>query len=359
MAPDGDASLLDEPQSVELGNSGAPALRLGSYEGPLDLLLELARAQRVDLAAISVVELAEAFGAAVELAIAGRRVPLSQMADWLVMAAWLLLLRSRLLLPAGTEADRAAQAEAVELRRRLADRAAVRAMADWLERRPQLGREVFGQGAPVPEPQPTPLADITELLRACLRLIALPTRQRVYRPNPPPLWRVPDALARIRDLLVTLPGQGAPLGHFIPRGGDRAQTPLQRRAALASTLVAALELDRDGAVTLKQEVAFSQIALCRPDGERFTRYPSHEMGRRAGPADIAKARRVVEAEKDISRPDTSAVSEHSTTDRRAARPYRNVDMIDAASSRCVASLSTPPAGPAPASAVNESRKQSG
>ncbi|MBU8541754.1 segregation and condensation protein A [Falsiroseomonas tokyonensis] len=252
MAPDGD---------VELGNSGAPALRLGSYEGPLDLLLELARAQRVDLAAISVVQLAEAFGAAVERAIAGRRVPLSQMADWLVMAAWLLLLRSRLLLPAGSEPDRAAQAEAAELRRRLADRAAVQAMADWLERRPQLGREVFGRGAPEPDPAPMPLADITELLRACLRLIALPMRHLVYRPNPPPLWRVPDALARIRELLAALPVQGAPLAHFIPGGGERASTPLQRRAAIASTLVAALELGRDGAVTLEQEAAFGAIHL--------------------------------------------------------------------------------------------------
>ncbi|NKE48575.1 segregation/condensation protein A [Roseomonas frigidaquae] len=261
MAPDGDASLLDTPRRAELGNSGAPALRLGSYEGPLDLLLELARAQRVDLAAISVVALAEAFGAAVERAIAGRRVPLSQMADWLVMAAWLLLLRSRLLLPPGSEADRAAQAEAAALRRRLADRAAVRAMADWLERRPQLGREVFGQGAPVVEPQPMPLADITEMLRACLRLIALPMRQRVYRPNPPPLWRVPDALARIRDMLAALPGQRAPLAHFVPRGGYRTRTLLQRRAALASTLVAALELGRHGAVTLEQDSAFGEISL--------------------------------------------------------------------------------------------------
>jgi segregation and condensation protein A len=260
MAPDGGASF-DELRRAELGNSGAPALRLGAYEGPLDLLLELARAQRVDLAAISIVALAEAFGAAVEQSIAGRRVPLSQMADWLVMAAWLLLLRSRLLLPAGSEEDRAAQAEAAKLRRRLADREAVRAMAIWLERRPQLGREVFGQGAPAPEPSPVPLADITELLRACLRLIALPMRQRVYRPNPPPLWRVPDALARIRDLLTALPREGAPLAHFVPRSGERARTPLQRRAAVASTLVAALELGRDGAVTLDQEMTFGEIGI--------------------------------------------------------------------------------------------------
>jgi segregation and condensation protein A len=134
-------------------------------------------------------------------------------------------------------------------------------MANWLERRPQLGREIFGRGAREAEPQPMPLADITELLRACLRLIALPMRQRVYRPSPPPLWRVQDALARINDLLATMPGAAAPLVHFVPRTGERARTTLQRRAALASTLVAALELGRNGAVVLAQEEAFGEIRL--------------------------------------------------------------------------------------------------
>ena len=261
MAPDGGISSPSEFRRAEIGNTGAPELRLGAYEGPLDLLLELARAQRVDLAAISVVALAEAFGAEVERAIAGRRVPLSAISDWLVMAAWLLLLRSRLLLPAGSAEDRAAQAEAAELRRRLADREAVRAMTEWLERRPQLGREVFGRGAPEPDPSPVPLADVTELLRACHRLIALRARDRIYWPNPPPLWRVPDALARIRELLPTTSEKPVPLEHFVPRSGERARTPLQRRAALASTLVAALELGRDGAVTFKQEIPFSEIDL--------------------------------------------------------------------------------------------------
>jgi segregation and condensation protein A len=273
MAPDGSTAPLAEARRAEVGNSGAPELRLGAYEGPLDLLLELARAQRVDLAAISVVALADEFGAAVERAVAGRRVPLSQMADWLVMAAWLLLLRSRLLLPAGSEEDRAAQAEAAELRRRLADRAAVRAMADWLEHRPQLGREVFGRGAPEPDPSPVPLADITELLRACQRLITLPTRDRVYRPSPPPLWRVPDALARIRDMLPRIADKSVPLAHFVPRAGERARTPLQRRAALASTLVAALELGRDGVLTLEQEGALGEVCLGRTGNEAVSEAP--------------------------------------------------------------------------------------
>jgi segregation and condensation protein A len=283
MAPDGGSSgPLDEARSAEVGNSGSPELRLGAYEGPLDLLLELARAQRVDLAAISVVALAEEFGAAVERAVAGRRVPLSQMADWLVMAAWLLLLRSRLLLPAGSDDDRAAQAEAAELRRRLADREAVRAMVDWLERRPQMGRDVFGRGAPEAEPSPVPLADITELLRACHRLMVLQSRERVYRPDPPPLWRVPDALARILKLLPSLTGGTAPLADFVPRDGGRAQTSLQRRAALASTLVAALELGRDGLLTLEQEGAFGEIGLAHTGSRGVSEGPGPEHGGMSG-----------------------------------------------------------------------------
>ena len=96
MTPEADSAeaFLDAAPAA-IGNSGAPALRLGAYEGPLDLLLELARAQRVDLAQISVATLAEQFGEGVAKAIEQRRVPLPRLANWLIMAAWLTLLRSR------------------------------------------------------------------------------------------------------------------------------------------------------------------------------------------------------------------------------------------------------------------------
>jgi segregation and condensation protein A len=204
-----------------------PALRLGAYEGPLDLLLDLARAQRVDLARISVLTLAEQFVAAVEAAIAGRRVPLSALGDWLVAAASLMVLRSRLLLPADTREGREAEREAAALRHRLADREAIRHLAAWLERRPQLGREVFGPGPREPAPPGPPLADITELLRACLRLLELPMHDRVYRPNPPVLWRVPDAIAQVRGLLAGLPPEGVRLAALLPAEA-RMATPLQR-----------------------------------------------------------------------------------------------------------------------------------
>jgi segregation and condensation protein A len=264
MIPEsGSADPFLDGGRAAVGNAGAPELRLGSYEGPLDLLLELARAQRVDLARLSIIALAEQFAAAAEAAIARRRVPLPRLAEWLIMAAWLALLRSRLLLPAGAEEAAEAAREAAGLRRRLADRAAARRLADWLERRPQLGQEVFGRGAPEAEPAAAaePAADVTELLRACLKLLELPACERVYRPNPPPLWRVPEALARIRRLLPGLPA-GAALEHFLPPlPGKGAVAVLQRRAALASTLLAALELSRDGAAVLGQDRAFGEIRL--------------------------------------------------------------------------------------------------
>jgi segregation and condensation protein A len=242
-----------------IGNAGAPALRLGAWEGPLDLLLELARAQRVDLAQLSIATLAEQFTAAVDSAIAGRQVPLSRLAEWHIMAAWLTLLRTRLLLP--ELPNDTAQAEAAGLRQRLADREAARRLADWLERRAQLGREVFARGEPEPAADAPPAADLTALLRACLTLLELPAWERVYRPNPPPLWRVPDALAHMRALLAGLP-QGAALAAFLPAAvGQGPAARLQRRAALASTFVAGLELSRDGTVALEQDTKFGEIRV--------------------------------------------------------------------------------------------------
>jgi segregation and condensation protein A len=279
MTPEADsADAFLETAPATVGNSGAPALRLGAYEGPLDLLLELARSQRVDLARISVATLAEQFGEVVAVAIAQRRVPLPRLADWLIMAAWLTLLRSRLLLPSAAAESAEAEHEAAGLRRKLADREWASRLADWLERRPQLGRQVFARG----EAELTaatiagapPLADTAELLRACLRLLVLPHRDRVYRPRPPALWRVPDALERMRELLPTV-GEGANLISFLPsQTEDRVSSKLQRRAALASTLMAGLELERDGAAVLHQTKPFGTVVIRSADVVREERTDS-------------------------------------------------------------------------------------
>ena len=251
------------------GDTGALELRLGAWEGPLDLLLELARARKVDLAALSIADLAEQFGTVLDDALGWRRMPLARLGGWLVMAAHLALLRSRLLLQANNREREQAVRDAALLRRRLADREHARCLADWLERRPQLGRAVFARGAAERDDggaAAAPAADIAALLRGCLVVLERSVPAGAYRPAQLALWRVPDALARLRRLLPGLP-HGAPLERFLPEvpSDDAPDANLLRRAALASTLMAGLELMREGAATLEQGAAFGRIVVASAD----------------------------------------------------------------------------------------------
>ena len=158
-------------------------LRLEGFEGPLDLLLDLARAQKVDLAKISILALVEQYLAVIEGA---RRVRLELAADWLVMAAWLTWLKSRLLLPEGADAEEGEQAADV-LAARLRDLSAMRAAAAWLAGRPQLGQEVFARGAPEDhtEIDRSRLSlDLGSLVRAYLQAMRRRTGTRRYQPRP-------------------------------------------------------------------------------------------------------------------------------------------------------------------------------
>ena len=233
-------------------------LRLEGFEGPLDLLLELARAQKVDLAKISILALVEQYLAVIESA---RRIRLEIAADWLVMAAWLAWLKSRLLLPEGVDGEEGEQAADV-LAARLRDLSAIRAAAVWLSGRPQLGQDVWARGAPEDhtEIDRSRLAlDLGPLVRAYLTTMRRRSATRRYRPRPVTLWSVKEALQRLGSLLGSLP-DWASLDQFLPEtlGG-----PLERRAALASTLVAGLEMARSGVARLRQEHAFGPILVRR------------------------------------------------------------------------------------------------
>lgn len=237
-------------------------LTLEGFEGPLDLLLELARAQKVDLAKISILSLVEQFLAVIEGA---RRVRLELAADWLVMAAWLAWLKSRLLLPDGSEAAEEGEQAADILAARLRDLSAIRAAAIWLTARPQLGQEVFGRGAPEDhtEIDRSRLAlDLASLVRAYLVVMRQRVRARRYQPRQLTLWSVKDALQRLGALLGSLPDWST-LDQFLP---DTLGGPMERRAALASTLLAGLEMARGGAVRLRQEEAFGPILVRRATG---------------------------------------------------------------------------------------------
>jgi segregation and condensation protein A len=289
MRADAAAGLGAGRRSVpraDVGNSGAPELRLGLWEGPLDLLLELARAGRVDLARLSILDAAEQSGAALVEAAADGRVPLSRLGDWLVMAAHLALLRSRLLLPpdsaTGADADREGEA----LRRRLADRGHARRLADWLEQRHRLGRDVFARGAaedPGGDGRALPAADTAALFRACLAVLEKDAGCGAYRPEPMLLWRVTDALARFRRWLPAAPSGGAPLESFLPDVMDEgSDSELRRRAALASTLLAGLELEREGSAVMDQDGAFGAVRIT---SSRHT-CPSRPSAGRASEAQV-------------------------------------------------------------------------
>jgi len=280
----------------------SPVLAVDGFEGPLDWLLEMARTRKIDLARLSILALVEAFAGAMAAALAqqsddGPALDLLRWGGWTVMAAQLTELRSRLLLPADAPQARTAQAEAEALRQQWIRRAETAAAADWLERRPQLGFEVFARGRPEAaraeraaetaewpgeyeigdppraEADPTtsgsadelPVAggDLTDLLRACLVALRLPRHTETYQPRRLPFWGIRDAAARITRLLAGLP-DGGDLGVFLPTIAEaRSDRALHCRAAIAATFVAGLELSRGGAVTLKQDTSWQPIQVRR------------------------------------------------------------------------------------------------
>ena len=175
------------------------------------------------------------------------------------MAATLTQLRSRLILPLDAPEAQQARHEAEALRQRLVDRAQIGAGADWLERRPQLGRDFFTRGR-TETTQSGRVGDVADLLRACLVALRVPEQQAAaYRPLAAPFWTVGDAVARIERLLPVLP-DGSELAAFLPEVVDSgADRELACRAAVASTLVASLELIRREFLVLTQQDAWAPI----------------------------------------------------------------------------------------------------
>ena len=230
-------------------------VQLDGFEGPLDLLLDLARAQKVDLAKISILQLVEQFLAAVDGA---RQVKLELAADWLVMAAWLTWLKSRLLLPDDEPLAEEGMEAADVLAARLLALQRVRAAAAWLADRPLLGRDVWTRAEPenFTEFDRSGLAaDVAGLLRAYLAATRRSAGRRSYRPAGSPLWSVQDALGRLSAMLGRVPDWTV-LERFLP---ERALDPIARRAATAATLLAGLELARDGQARIRQDQPFGPI----------------------------------------------------------------------------------------------------
>ena len=232
------------------GEAETPFLALDGFNGSLERLLKLARAQQIDLARLSLGTLVDQLAAALQHA--PPATPLGQKGDWVVMASWLLQLRSLLLLPADSPAQQAAEAEADQLRGRLISLQEIQTLAAWLDRRPQLGHDVFARGQP--ELFGTAVetgheVDVIAFLWACMALFDDAAEgadtASVYRPRWLELHSVPEARGRILRLLEEAP-DGGPLGAFLPEGATEADTELRRRSAWSSTFAASLELGKQG-----------------------------------------------------------------------------------------------------------------
>ena len=250
--------------------SAAPVLAVAGFEGPLDWLLQMARAQRIDLATLSIVDLVDAFVVALDAALLEHtvRADLSRWGEWLVMAATLALLRSRLLLPPDAPEARAAQDEAEAMRRQLLERAAIRQAADWLDQQLQLGRDMFARGGVVARTSQGRTGDITDLFRACLVALRVPEQLDTYQLRFIRVWRVRDAIARITGMLAARP-EGGMLASFLPQvDGVETEKELRCRAAVASTFMAGLELAREGMLGIYQEEVWQEVFMSAPDSGR-------------------------------------------------------------------------------------------
>jgi segregation and condensation protein A len=252
-----------------LRSPSVPMLHLKGFDGPMDLLLDLAERQRIDWGHMSILALAEQFVAALERLV--DRVAIERRAAWLVMATRLVLLRSRLLFPESPVAAEAAQRDAAAELRRIDDLVEVQAAAAWLGDQPVLGHDVFARGAPdrlgvYREAEHE--VDVIAFLWASLSLFEddadpLETVAR-YRPAWTDLYSVTEARDRILRILGE-GGDGEALEHFLPQqaapaaNGDRPEDPLRLFSAWASTFSASLELARLGDVALAQEEAFASI----------------------------------------------------------------------------------------------------
>ncbi|GAB0116880.1 segregation/condensation protein A [Acidisoma sp. 7E03] len=262
---------MSEAESAAFSHS--LMLRLEGFEGPLDLLLDLARSQKVDLANISILALVDQYLAIIEGA---RRIRLELAADWLVMAAWLAWLKSRLLVPAGVEEQEDTDLLAENLAWRLGELQIVRRAAEWLGGRPQLGIDLFARGAPedLTETDRSGLkVDLPGLLRGYISALRRGAAQRRYTPKPMVWWSVQDALQRLGKLMGQVP-EWTELSSFLPE--EPPAEPLARRAALASTLLAGLEMARGGVIDLRQEELFGPIMVRRGQGSPAEEPPAED-----------------------------------------------------------------------------------
>jgi len=244
---------------------------LVGFEGPLDLLLALARTQKVDLAQISVLKLAEQY---LEFIAELKGLRLELAADYLVMAAWLAYLKSRLLLPREEKPSDETSAEelAARLHFRLQRLHAMRQAAAQLFTRQRLGRDVFPRGMPegartIRERQYS--AELYDLIKAYADQRKRTTVKRAHVVRRRVVWSIKDARQRLERLVGQSSGNWLQLDLFLDQYVPGSELS---RTALASSFGASLEMAREGLIELRQDAAFAPIEMRRraedagPDG---------------------------------------------------------------------------------------------
>jgi len=251
-------NLLNENQT-RLSQSKQLALfvNLDGFEGPIDLLLNLARDQKVDITKIAILPLAEQYLMFVNNA---RDLDLEIAADYLVMAAWLAYLKSRLLLP-DPEPEQAEEVVdmADALRYQLLRLEAMQQAAKRLSSLPKLGQQRFARGAPEQFATANEVvwtATLYDLL-SCYGDIRSANESETLTIAATRLFSVEEAAARLRNLIGRSP-EWTILQHFLPAG---LKSPIDLRSATASHFVASLELAREGVLKLRQDAHFAPLYI--------------------------------------------------------------------------------------------------
>ncbi|MCP5368468.1 MAG: segregation/condensation protein A [Hyphomicrobiales bacterium] len=255
--------VVDNPP----GAAEAFVVDLDGFEGPIDMLLAMARDQKVDLAHISILELADQYLAFV---VEARKRNLELAADYLVMAAWLAYLKSRLLLPdLEAEDEPTGEEMAAALQFQMARLAAMQKVGARLMARPRLGQDFFHRGDPerfLADTQTVFEVTLYDLLKAYGGQLnrAKPETLRIEQFE---LFTVDDALQRLRRVLGSTPDWSS-LEQFLPDEFHAGTlSPVVARSALASTFTATLEMAREGKLRLRQGETFGPIYVKAATGE--------------------------------------------------------------------------------------------
>ena len=247
----------NEPETPKPADPNKLYLELDGWEGPLDLLLDLARRQKVDLRQISILALVDQYLGYIERA---SDLKLEVAADYLVMAAWLAYLKSALLLPKEEQEDPSPEELALRLQLRLQRLGAMREAAARLMGRDRIGRDIFLRGAPEGlriDRKTLWKSDAYSLIQAYGQVKAR-TAPRIYHVADRPVMTLDSALDRVSSMLgVTV--EWMEIRDFLPPHAN----PELRKSALASSFVAALELARLGKAEIAQEGAFAPLRIRR------------------------------------------------------------------------------------------------